>query len=183
MTLIEVAAILSVLATLAAVVSPTVGGVFQRARQARAQMEVNAIAMALVEYARDVKTLPGAERPDFGSPLVLVTEGDMPHAAQYHQSLWGHCPRAATESYLVTRPAGVASKWKGPYLPMGLKTDPWGRAYLINVGLISKNAGASEERRAVFVISAGANGVIDTPLDQFVTNAQVLGDDVSSRIQ
>jgi len=182
-TLIEVAAILSVLATLAAVISPTVGSVFQRAKVARANMEVNAIAMALVEYARDVKILPGAERPDFGAPLVLVSDGDTPPPPSGNTLHWSQCPRATLASYLVTRPEGFAGKWKGPYLPLTLRTDPWGHAYFINVGLMSERYGSAEQKRAVFVISAGPNGVFDTPLDQLTIHAQVLGDDIAARIQ
>jgi hypothetical protein len=38
-------------------------------------------------------------------------------------------------------------------------------------------------RRAVFVVSAGANGIIETPFEQSIVDAHVYGDDIVIRIQ
>jgi hypothetical protein len=38
-------------------------------------------------------------------------------------------------------------------------------------------------RKAVFVVSAGNNGVIETPFEQPITDAQAYGDDIVIRIQ
>jgi len=80
---------------------------------------------------------------------------------------------------------GPGTGWNGPYLAKEAKGDPWGRAYLINTaflrGLPAKVSRCS--RCAVFVISAGANGIIETPFEQPISNANIFGDDLAVRIQ
>lgn len=49
---------------------------------------------------------------------------------------------------LVTRPAGMASGWAGPYLKGALPVDPWGRPYQYKL-----NADGSVE-----IVSLGADG-------------------------
>jgi type II secretory pathway pseudopilin PulG len=87
-----------------------------------------------------------------------------------------HYPEAA---------GGSGTGWNGPYLSTGVPGDPWGRQYLVNTAFLpGLPPSATPCRRcAVFVISAGPNGLLETPFQQPVVHAQVFGDDLAVRIQ
>jgi type II secretory pathway pseudopilin PulG len=80
---------------------------------------------------------------------------------------------------------GAGTGWNGPYLTKDVTGDPWGRAYLINTAFLRGLPPSKQRcaRCAVFVISAGPNGLIETPFQQPIANAQVFGDDLAVRIQ
>ena len=85
----------------------------------------------------------------------------------------------------VERPIGPSNGWNGPYISKPLGADPWGHAYLINTGFLRglpPRAGRCAHC-AVYAISAGPNGLIETPFQQPFANANLLGDDLAVRIQ
>jgi type II secretory pathway pseudopilin PulG len=88
--------------------------------------------------------------------------------------------------YRVRR-SGEYGGWNGPYVSAEVKGDPWGRQFLINSQWLDGGASAADAlgriRRAVFVVSAGADGVIDTPFEQSIVDARAYGDDIVIRIQ
>jgi hypothetical protein len=94
--------------------------------------------------------------------------------------------RTNRRGYRYRRP-GEYGGWNGPYLSTEIKGDPWGNRYSINSQWLDSGSsvadGQGRPRRAVFVVSAGANGVIETPFEQPVTDAQAAGDDIVIRIQ
>jgi type II secretory pathway pseudopilin PulG len=57
--------------------------------------------------------------------------------------------------------------WRGSYLPGPIGPDPWGTRYAVNVEFLARvlGAGPSGNVNDVFVISAGADRVIDTRID------------------
>ena len=80
---------------------------------------------------------------------------------------------------------GPGNGWNGPYISKPVAGDPWGHAYLINTGFLRglpPRAGWCTSC-AVYAISAGPNGVLETPFKQPIANANVLGDDLAVRIQ
>jgi type II secretory pathway pseudopilin PulG len=85
----------------------------------------------------------------------------------------------------VESQTGPNNGWNGPYISKPLGTDPWGHAYLINTGFLRglPPRGAWCRNCAVYAISAGPNGVIETPFQQPHANANLLGDDLAVRIQ
>lgn len=88
--------------------------------------------------------------------------------------------------YRVRR-SGEYSGWNGPYVSAEVKGDPWGRQFLINSQWLDGGSSTADAqgrmRRAVFVVSAGADGVIDTPFEQSIVDARAYGDDIVIRIQ
>lgn len=107
---------------------------------------------------------------------------------------WREANRGALDDHLRTnrrgyrlRQPGEYGGWNGPYLSAELKGDPWGNHYAINsIWLDGGSSAADSEgrpRRAVFIVSAGTNGVIDTPFEQPITDARAYGDDIVIRIQ
>jgi hypothetical protein len=62
-----------------------------------------------------------------------------------------------------TSPGGVG--WKGPYLS-SYDTDPWGNAYVINTPDL-------ETTNKVYVLSAGPDGILQTPTDASPANDDI----------
>lgn len=85
------------------------------------------------------------------------------------------------------RQPGEYGGWNGPYISAELKGDPWGNQYLINAAFLGGGGSATDrrgnQRKAVFVVSAGSNGIIETPFEQPITDARPFGDDIVVRIQ
>ena len=84
-----------------------------------------------------------------------------------------------------TQAKGPGTGWNGPYLSGEIDADPWGHAYLVNVGVLGGGPSSGDARVAcaVFVLSAGPNGIVETPYRQPSSNARACGDDVVVRIQ
>lgn len=80
---------------------------------------------------------------------------------------------------------GSGDGWNGPYVSRMIAGDPWGHSYLANVGFLKGTPPVAGRCRscAVFILSAGPNGLIETPFEQPITNANVFGDDLAVRIQ
>jgi general secretion pathway protein G len=66
-----------------------------------------------------------------------------------------------------------ALMFKGPYLPV-VTADPWGNAYLV-----AANNFATDNTDPAFVFSAGANGIMETP----IFSVSALGDDIGIRVK
>ena len=94
--------------------------------------------------------------------------------------------RTNRKGYPYRRP-GESRGWNGPYLSAQIKGDPWGRQYLVNTEWLDGGTTVADAdgvpRRAVFVVSPGANGVIETPYEQPIVDATANGDDIVVRIQ
>ena len=88
--------------------------------------------------------------------------------------------------YRYRRP-GEYGGWNGPYLSAPVPGDPWGNQYLVNTQFLDGGTTAADStgrvRRAVFVVSAGGNGVIETPFEQPIVDAKAFGDDIVIRLQ
>jgi type II secretory pathway pseudopilin PulG len=107
---------------------------------------------------------------------------------------WRDVTVGALDDHLMTnrrgyryRRPGEYGGWNGPYLSADIKGDPWGNQYMVNAHWLDGGTTAADKngnpRRAVFVVSSGANGVIETPYEQPITDAGAVGDDVVIRIQ
>ena len=94
--------------------------------------------------------------------------------------------RTNRHGYRYRRP-GEYGGWNGPYVSAQIAGDPWGKKYMINSQFLDGSASVADAdgnpRKAVFVISAGADGVIDTPFEQPIVDALAYGDDIVIRIQ
>ncbi len=77
--------------------------------------------------------------------------------------------------------------WNGPYLSSAPAADPWSMRYMMNVAFMEPSAGVVSAdglpKRAVFVLSAGPNRIVETAFDQAVTSVVIGGDDIVHRMQ
>lgn len=107
---------------------------------------------------------------------------------------WRDTKTGALDDHLMTnrrgyrfRRAGEYGGWNGPYVSAEVKGDPWGRQFLINSQWLDGGSSAADAqgriRRAVFVVSPGADGIVDTPFEQSIVDARAFGDDIVIRIQ
>jgi type II secretory pathway pseudopilin PulG len=66
------------------------------------------------------------------------------------------------------------SRWRGPYLGRpGL--DPWGNAYIVSVGAMDQAGEPIVPEAQAWVISAGPNGVLETPPDALALEGDDIG--------
>ncbi len=207
-TLLEVAAVVAVTATLAAVVVPVVGDKIGEAKQAAAMADCQAIRDAIICFMKDTGVPPAyttssAVQPSEADPIIsiLVTDdGLMPNLTDANWIAF-NSPTDSLDNQLILNSPSYrtegTSAWKGPYLP-NLKRDPWGNKYLVNVKYFGEPTASGEVKveKAVYVISAGPNGRIETACTQVVketgaaspTAGKLLGvkptgDDILARIK
>lgn len=199
-SLIDVGVVLAVIATIALMLTPSVSAIRSRTRISQARTACHLIAASVARLQADTglallasptDTAPGGG----GGPLqLLFSRGAAPLEPQL--TLWTTGTAAMLEDHLLRNGPGYPRftalsprGWAGPYLPTDPGPDPWGHRYLINVewldapSVITPPAQAHPQASAVWVLSAGANGTIDTPYQQPAAAAALGGDDVGVRIR
>ena len=154
MTGTRLLAALALVGLATAVLPPGLAWLVNQRRIGRAAEDVSELAEGLRK----------ADRP-LPSPQVvgvLSGPGRMPVTDSTAAVPWGTAPRGSLTAAL------------GPRLRV--TTDPWGNCYLVNLG-----ASAGDRPATVWVLSAGPNGVVDTP---FIAPLDApAGDDVARRIR
>jgi hypothetical protein len=138
-----------------AALPPAVAWNVNRARVTRAAAEVSALAARL-------RMQEGKLRRLGGDADVLVGPGRMPVAEAADAQPWTSGRRASLSLTVDDAP------WSA---------DPWGNSYLVNVAILS-----SARPRALWILSAGPNGIVETPFSADESSAPV-GDDVAVRVR
>jgi prepilin-type N-terminal cleavage/methylation domain-containing protein len=198
-TLIELTVVLAVIVTLALVLTPSIANYISDARVARARSDTQTIASALVQFNRDTGLHPlwsQSQNGGAGTPAsrvdLLVSTGNIPAATQ--SSLWITGTSAGLTEVLMANTPGYAVRtatssfgWNGPYLSSPIGADSWNHRYAVNVSLLDSTTGgltmAGTPKQAVWVLSAGPNGSLETPYAQPATVAVPGGDDIGFRLQ
>lgn len=198
-TLIELTVVLAVIVTLALILTPSIANFINDSRVARAQSDCQTIASAVVQFYKDNGFFPQWTLANKGGPggpsdqvLLLVSGGNIP--TELTPTQWSTGTVSLLADQLMTNAPVYALRtptaqfgWNGPYLSSDIGSDPWNNRYMVNIGLIDTSVGAvglgGAPKNAVWVISAGPNGTIETPFNQSVTAATREGDDIAIRIQ
>ena len=198
-TLIELTVVLAVIVTLALVLTPSIINFIQDSRVARARNDAGTLNAALLQFYRDNGFFPQWHTANAGGPGLpanrvdlLVSPGNVPGVAA--ANTWTTGTTDLLSDQLVTNAPGWTARtvssgfgWNGPYLSNTISADPWNNRYMVNIGLIDTTQGtetsAGVTKSAVWVISAGANGQIETAYSQPITTAVTSGDDIPSRVQ
>jgi type II secretory pathway pseudopilin PulG len=182
-TVAEMTTVLTTLSILGAAAAPVVGDYINDARMIRAQQDSRAIATAVERLTGDV--MGDAERDGGWSTYnLLVSPGTTPAVASGAGQDWsvaiGTGQAGALQDQLMLNGPGYATHaraqnnpirgWHGPYLEAGVGADPWGHRYAVNVKFLK--GGAFD----TFVVSAGPNGIIETPFESDGTVPH--GDDI-----
>lgn len=198
-TLIELTVVLAVIVTLALILTPSITNFINDSRVARTRSDTQTLAAAIVQFYRDNGFYPqwsaaqnGGPGTDANAVDLLISGGNVPSEA--NASLWTTgTTDALVDQLMINAPdytpktAAAAFGWNGPYLSANLGADAWNNRYAVNVGLLDASQGtqtiAGATKSAVWVISAGSNGQIETVYSQPITTAVSGGDDIAVRLQ
>jgi type II secretory pathway pseudopilin PulG len=170
-SLAEVTIMLMVLSVMSAVISPAIGDYVTDARHVKAAGDVQVLAVSFSRFAFDARDVVPGHR-EWQQYDVLVGQGQAPELGQGGEAAWvgdvGQPAVGRLDDHLMTNVAGYETStgqgaalwvrgWRGPYLAAGIGPDPRGHRYAIDVG------GWSRRGADVVVLSAGPNGLIETP--------------------
>lgn len=206
-TLLEITIVLAVIAILGLILAPSIVSFLSQSRLARAKNDVRNLAHAVEEFFHDNGFHPQwADGSRTRKIQILISEGAVgdaqPGAEPWlstqpnvidliSNQLVNNRPSFGATGYpLKTALSGVG--WNGPYLAAHPASDPWGNRYVINVEHLSAGLGAVEadgiqEKRAVWALSAGPDGVFDTTYptagSQLRSGAAASPADIAGRIQ
>ena len=199
-TLIELTVVLAVIVTLALILTPSIANSINEARVARARNDCQTIASGMYQFFRDTGFFPVWKAARNGGAVtpadrlqVLISQGNAP--SEDVPSPWTTGLTGSLADQLVTNAPGYALRsptsqfgWNGPYFSSQLLADPWGNRYLVNVALVDLSPGAAtmsgQAKMAVWVLSAGPNGIIETPFaSSILTAVRPGGDDIGTRVQ
>ena len=198
-TLIELTVVLAVIVTLALILTPSITNFINDSRVARARADTQTISASIIQFYRDNAFFPLWTTANNGGPGLpasrvdlLVSPGNVPAVAAPNTWTNGTTDQLANQLIANTpgysaRTATAAFGWNGPYLSSAIGADPWNNRYMVNVGLVDTTQGTQGAggvtKSAVWVISGGPNGAIDTPYSQPITTAVLSVDDIGIRIQ
>ena len=206
-TLLEITIVLAVIAILGLILAPSIVSFLSQSRLARAENDVRTLAHAVEEFVRDNGFHPQwADGSRTEKIQLLISDGALGEAQPgaepwlttqansidlISNQLVNNRPSFGATGYpLKTALSGVG--WNGPYLSSHPESDPWGNRYVINVEHLSAGLGAVEadgvqEKRAVWALSAGPDGVFDTTYptlgSQLRSSAAASPADIAVRIQ
>lgn len=169
-------------------------------RIARAERDARMIADAVERFERDLGTLPAWRRAEDWRAAreearidLLVGPGDTPKFAPEALAGWASGRVDTLAGQLVDDAPGYgrvaddearARRWRGPYLPRPPGPDPWQNRYMANVGaLVAARSAASTERPALVILSAGPNGIVETPYVLSPRDPRPGGDDVLALVR
>jgi hypothetical protein len=187
-TLIELTVVLAVIVTLA-LLRAIHRELHQQARGARNDSQTIAAECQFFRpgFFRSGRP-PAMERGNAADRLqVLVSQGNVPF--EDITSPWTTGVAGSLADQLVTNAPGYALRsptsqfgWNGPYFSSQLMADPWGNRYAVNVALVDLSPGAAtisgQAKMAVWVLSAGSNGIIETFASSILTAVRPGGDDI-----
>lgn len=197
-TLLEVTVLVAVVGMLVGLFASSAGDLLLQSREIRSREDVERIAAAIGEFYADNGFFPQTQdvvdgRPGNESVGTLISDAPLPETTEA-SAWWVESRLDLLSAHLTVNSRGYTGRdpvsstgWQGPYLVDGAGEDAWGHAYLVNVLYLDRRNVVQEldgtRLGAVFVLSAGPNGVIETPFYQPRDNALRYGDDIGFRLQ
>ena len=184
-SMMELVVVLAVIAILATLITPIITSYVDKAKFNKAQSDVRNISTALIQFNTDTKTFPIFQSPTQypnGVTWDVVAGEGLDPALGLGISGWittntGSLRTMLNENSLLLATVG-GSAWNGPYVG-NIGEDPWGTKYMITGGALKPGSGLT-----AFVVSAGPNRIVETPLLQARGTAFVVGgDDIVSIIR
>ncbi len=203
-TLIEIVIAVAIVAIFAAALSPMVFRHLEDAKVTRAKNETETISAAILGYYKDTGRWPftNANGPSGNvidrvvtSTLVPSTAGTGAGAGAANWGTYGNHKNIGDYLYFNnpdndSSPTGNNANqagqdwstigdlaWKGPYVGGYELKDPWGNAYVVNARYLPGGHYTGTIRHKVFVLSAGPDGMWQTPFSDNTTE-DVMGDDI-----
>lgn len=171
-TLIEVIVVAGIIAILAGILVPLIFKEIDESRITRAYADTKSVATALMVFKKDTGQWPVMDVNCeanisllYGAGTTVTNLADMGFDSTMANDFKDHITSYAGTCY---------PNWNGPYI-IPVTPDPWGHAYVLNASSFPIKGSP------VWLISAGPNGLIDTPSNSEIIPAGV--DDVGIRIK
>lgn len=212
--LIEVLVAVIVVILLSVTVAPTVFRWIEDGKAVKAQKDADALTAAMTRFYQDTRRWPGqAEILQANSTARFLVVGD-PSEALFPDttgfsgigavtctsgmlgvtpnvtSFAAAVPTAANSlninDFLIRKPTAASYPgWRGPYLNAEISSDPWGRAWVINViplfcGEAVSNASPGGAAGYGWVLAGGGNHALQTNFTAPKLNLE--GDDVGKNL-
>lgn len=171
-TLIEVIVVAGIIAILAGILVPIIFKEIDESKKTRAIADIRSISSAMFVMKKDTGSWPTRDSDTTNNTTLLRGQGDDPLNAG-NPGGWNTTTLGSFDDHLMKN-TFLYSPWPGPYMA-SVSPDPWGKMYICN---IVDMAGVVNP---VWIISAGPNGVVDTPVDPNQT--ALGGDDIGLRIK
>lgn len=182
-TLIEVVVVVAVIAILAAILTPYITKYIDDSKVAKAKNETQVIGATVVNAYKDLGRWPNRQNATTDYTLLYTGTGAPPAALFGAAAGWVRTRQDTVNNHLVTNSRGYPAtgdlRWAGPYATT-LPLDPWGRAYVVNA---ANFATSTSPPTPVWVLSAGANGVIETTVSNAAAWSVPGGDDIGYRLR
>ena len=198
-TLVEIVVVIAVISILGAITAPLVAKSIDDSRAARAANETAVIAAAIGSFYKDTGRWPTRGFGNVDGAVTTLTSGNpnagpnggcaVDNGGSINQNGWNSDPvnNAATDllhnhlvrnlpKALVSYPTTGDTAWRGPYMDMPSQ-DPWNMPYMVNIAATDPTSSAFK----AVVISAGPNGVMDTPFN-LARDGQAQGDDIMTTL-
>ncbi len=201
-TLIEVIVAIAVVAILAGIITPSVIKHLDDSKHSRSQNDCLVIGTAVSSFYKDTARWPNMNAAGAVGVTLLVSQGNIPALAAgvntwnsalntsnadiLSNHLSANTPKTQTANVYPTAVSAPGSEfiWRGPY-QNEFPPDPWGNRYAVNIGNVTVTAAATSN--AVWVLSAGRDGIIQTPWNPAApavgTVVTATGDDIVYRIR
>ena len=201
-TLIEVIIAIAVVAILAGIITPSVIKHLDDSKRARAKNDCLVIGSAIASFYKDVARMPNMNASGGVGVTLLASEGNIPTLASgvtawnratttgnsdfLSNHLGANTPKSQTTNVYPTPTSapGVEAAWRGPY-QTDFPADPWGNRYAVNIG--NATSTSTTLSNAVWVLSAGPDGIIQTPFNPALpapgTVLSSSGDDIVFRLK
>jgi prepilin-type N-terminal cleavage/methylation domain-containing protein len=207
-TLIEIIVAVALVAILSAAIAPSVLNNIAQGRIARTQSDVQALGSAIMRFKSDTGLFPRCAKAAFpdtsGNQVDFLASSTGTFPAMGAGKNWsaatftnGTVASGCVEdftSHLITGKSRASTdslyaRASNPEDPnsfgfrSGLisadQADPWGHKYVANVAALGHTG------QAVWVLSAGPNGVMETAVADtgFFASQAVVGDDIGFRLQ
>jgi prepilin-type N-terminal cleavage/methylation domain-containing protein len=201
-TLIEVIIAIAVVAILAGIITPSIIKHLDDSKRVRAQNDCLVIGSAIGSFYKDLGRFPNMNAAGAVGVTLLVSAGNIPTLGA-GVATWNTATTAATCDLLsnhlsantpksqstnlyptVTSAPGSEFIWREPY-QLNFPADPWGNRYAVNIG--NAILGGVVNSNAVWVLSAGADGIIQTVFNPALpavgATLTTSGDDIVYRLK
>jgi len=167
-TLIEMVVVVTIIAIIAGIITPYVFRQIESASKTKALAETKNIATAIAMYKKDTGFWPTGAQGANTVEWLYGNGGTTPTSNDFNDG------NAEPLYYYLRDNTGNrgGSNWDGPYM-QAMPADPWGKRYIVSSdGFWGRGSASNPDN--VWVLSAGPNGVVETP-DQGETLG---GDDI-----
>jgi len=170
-TLVEVLVVAGIIAILAGILVPLILKEIDESRVSRAYGDIRSISAAILVFKKDTGQWPDMDANCQHTVTLLRGVGSLPQ--DFAAKNFSNAVESTYNDHLVSAQASNCyQNWKGAYIAW-VTADPWGNSYITNADAFRNDTGP------IWILSAGPNGIVDTPSN----NDQLMNDDIGLRLR